>query len=440
MKINFKELFKSFRKRTKIIIILWTIFNFALFLTVWLGAGANFFTALVFFLIWEAAIWIYYIYRYVYKEKHRYGEWVDAILFAVIAATVIRSLFIEAYQIPTSSMEKSLLVGDFLFVSKVNYGARLTMTPISFPFAHHTMPWLGTKAYSESLKIPFYRLPGFQKIKNGDVVVFNYPDEREGRPVDKKENYIKRCVAIPGDTLSVIDHLIHINGKPETPPEKRQFEYSLVSKGRFLGKKLYEKLDVTDKMEISMPTQENRSIPWETRVHLTDENYQKLKARSDVKSLDTMSYTPGDEHSRIFPESMNGKWSRDFFGPLYVPKRGATVEVNASNFEIYDRVINVYENAGEFTRRNGKVFLDNEEITSYTFKMDYYFMMGDNRHNSLDSRFWGFVPEDHIVGKALFIWMSIRSEVNRYFNPDGSMVEEKKFDRIRWNRIFKGIH
>lgn len=440
MKINLKELFKSFIKRTQIIIIVWTVLNLALFFTVWLGAGASFITALIFFVIWELAIWVYYIYRYAYKEKHKYGEWVDAILFAVIAATVIRSLFIEAYQIPTSSMEKSLLTGDFLFVSKVNYGARLTMTPISFPFAHHTMPWLGTKAYSESLKIPYHRLPGFQKIKNGDVVVFNYPAENEGRPVDKKENYIKRCVAIPGDTIAVIDHLVYINGIPETPPANRQFEYSLVSKGRFLGKNLYKKLDVTDKIEISRPTRDNKTYPWETRVHLTDENYQKLKGRTDVKSLDTMSYRPGEEHSALYPTSKNEKWSRDFYGPLYVPKEGATVELNAQNFELYDRILNEYEEAGNFIRRNGRVYLDDEEITSYTFKLNYYFMMGDNRHNSQDSRFWGFVPEDHVVGKALFIWWSVRHDIERYLDGTGHVMEERSFDRIRWERILKGIH
>lgn len=443
MKLNLIELFKSFRLRTKVVIIVWTFFNLLLFFTMWLGAGASFFTALVFFLIWEMAIWGYYIYRYVFKKKHKFGEWVDAILFAVIAATVIRSLFIEAYQIPTSSMEKSLLVGDFLFVSKVNYGARLTMTPLSFPFAHHTIPRFNVKAYSEALKVPYYRLPGFQKIKNGDVVVFNWPDEREGRPVDKKENYIKRCVAIAGDTLEVREGVVHINGVAEEVPPKREMQYIMRTDGHFLSEQLYKKLDITDKMEISQPSANNPKLPYLTNLHLTDENYQKLKRRTDVLSLDTSIYTPGQGHNSVFPEDQSDRWTRDFYGPIVVPKKGVTVKIDSANFEMYERLISVYERAGEMERRHGKVYLDGNELTEYTFKMDYYFMMGDNRHNSLDSRFWGFVPEDHVVGKALFIWMSVRHDIQRYIVPDGfgqqQVVEEKKFDRIRWNRIFKGI-
>lgn len=443
MKLNLIELFKSFRLRTKVVIITWTVFNLLLFFAIWLGAGASFFTALVFFLIWEIAIWGYYIYRYVYKKKHKFGEWVDAILFAVIAATVIRSLFIEAYQIPTSSMEKSLLVGDFLFVSKVNYGARLTMTPLSFPFAHHTIPRLNVKAYSEALKIPYYRLPGFQDIKNGDVVVFNWPDEREGRPVDKKENYIKRCVAIAGDTLRVINGVVYINGVPEKVPPKRQMQYVMRTDGHFLSEQMYKKLDITDKIEVSQPSQNNPKLPYLTNLHLTDENYHKLKRRNDVLSLDTSIYEPGQGHSSIFPEDQSSKWTRDFYGPLVIPKKGVTVTIDSASFDTYERLISVYERAGEMERRYGKVYLDGKVLNEYTFKMDYYFMMGDNRHNSLDSRFWGFVPEDHVVGKALFIWMSVRHDIRRFIVPDGygqqQVVEEKKFDRIRWNRIFKGI-
>jgi signal peptidase I len=442
MKLNLINEFKAFRKRSKIVIIIWTILNFLLFLTLLFGAGANFFGALFFFLLWEAAIWVYYIYRYKYKPKHSYGEWVDAVLFAVIAATVIRSLFIEAYQIPTSSMEKSLLVGDFLFVSKVNYGARLTMTPLSFPFAHHTIPRLNIKAYSELLKFPYFRLPGFQKIKNGDVVVFNWPDERLDRPVDKKENYIKRCVAIPGDTIQVINGVVYINGIPEKKPENREFEYIMRTNGKYLPEKLFDKLDVTDKMAING---DGEQTSWITQLQLTDENYQKLARHSDVVSLDTNIHRKGQSDGTTFPFVENSKWNRDFYGPLWIPKKGMTVKLDSSNFENYERVISVYENAGELKRRNGKILLNDQEITEYTFALNYYFMMGDNRHYSYDSRFWGFVPEDHIVGKALFIWLSVKnkSEMVRIQNAETGhpeIVEKKSFEGIRWNRIFKGIN
>ena len=203
MNFNPIDTFKEFRTRTKVVLIVWTVLNLLILGILLFGAKAPVVGSIIFFVIWELAVWGYYVYRYNFRHLHRVGEWVDAIMFAVIAATVIRSMFIELYQIPTSSMEKSLLVGDFLFVNKMSYGTRLTMTPLSFPFAHHTMPWINTKAYSEAIKFPYYRLPGFGKIKNGDVVVFNWPDERLDRPLDKKENYIKRCVAIPGDSISV---------------------------------------------------------------------------------------------------------------------------------------------------------------------------------------------------------------------------------------------
>ncbi len=435
MKFNLIEIFKAFKKRTRIVIIVWTILNLLLSLAYIFGAGAPILNVLIFFLIWEVAIWGYYIYRYNYKQKHKSGEWVDAIIFAVIAATVIRSLFIEAYQIPTSSMEKSLMVGDFLFVSKVNYGARLPMTPISFPFAHHTMPITGTKAYLDAFKLPYFRLPGFQKIKNGDVVVFNWPDERLDRPVDKKENYIKRCVAIPGDTLTVVRGQVFINGVPEKSPENRQFEYKVKTNGHDLSRKFYDDQDITDKESDGNVLH---------LMQLSDANYKAIKANPDVVTADTNLHIPGkDGMGMLFPFSYQYTWSRDFYGPLYVPKKGSSITLDSNNYYTYERVIQVYEDNPDFEMRNGKFYLGGAEIKSYTFKLNYYFMMGDNRHYSSDSRYWGFVPEDHIVGKALFVAFSVKHKITRkrIYDSQGQVNEEvtKKFEGIRWRRIFKNI-
>jgi len=430
------EIFKSFRKSTQIVILVWTILNLLISLIYIFGAGAPILNVIIFFSIWELAIWGYYLYRYNYKHKHRYGEWVDAIIFAVIAATVIRSLFIEAYQIPTSSMEKSLMVGDFLFVSKVNYGARLPITPISFPFAHHTMPFTqSTKAYVDAFKLPYFRLPGFQKIKNGDVVVFNWPDERNGRPVDKKENYIKRCVAIPGDMLQVIKGQVYINGIPEDVPEKRQFEYLVKTDGHDLGKKFYSEHDITDKES------DGAVLHF---MQLNDKNRAAVEANSDVVSVDTNLHRPGkDGMGMLFPFSHQHNWTRDFYGPLVIPKKGVTVTLDSANFYIYERLIQEYENHPDFETRGGKYYMEGAEIKEYTFEMDYYFMMGDNRHYSSDSRYWGFVPENHIVGKAMFVAFSIKHDITtkKIYDRSGKIqqVQTKKFSGIRWRRIFMGI-
>ncbi|MBO6517912.1 MAG: signal peptidase I [Bacteroidia bacterium] len=362
-------------------------------------------------------------------------------MFAVIAATVIRSMFIELYQIPTSSMEKSLMVGDFLFVNKMAYGTRLTMTPLSFPFAHHTIPKINTKAYSEAIKFPYFRLPGFGKVKNGDVVVFNWPDEREGRPVDKKENYIKRCVAIPGDTLSVINGVVHINGVAENIPPNRQFAYEVKTNGGDLGKKFYQEQDITDKESGQMGNDPGKLIH---RMQLTDVNYNAVKEHTRTVSIDTIIHEHGNNDGQLFPYNKQSQWSRDFYGPLYIPKKGETVPLNAETYAQYERLIKVYEHHDDFTARNGKFYMGDSEVTEYTFEMDYYFMMGDNRHYSYDSRFWGFVPEDHIVGKAWFVLWSVKQDVNqvRERDPDtGQMrlTDQRSFGGMRWNRTFKKI-
>lgn len=360
------------------------------------------------------------------KKKGFVREWVDAIVFAVIAATIIRLFLIEAYTIPTSSMEKSLLIGDFLFVSKVSYGPRIPNTPIAFPFAHHTIPGINTKAYLEWIKLPYYRLPGFGKIENNDVVVFNYPMEGF-RPVDKRENYIKRCVAIPGDKLEVKEGVLYINDEEAYRPEKMQHSYDVKTNGTGFNKLVLRKLDITEGGRTS--NQGDFSLT------MTDEARDEIKALANVQDVERSVSKPGAYAEYIFPnsdpelKSTDHKkffWNVDNFGPITIPKKGVTVELNLDNLPIYERLINFYEN-NDLKIEENRIYINGVETNEYTFKMDYYFMMGDNRHNSADSRFWGFVPEDHIVGKAVFIWLSIDKNAT------------KLSERIRWRRMFSLI-
>ncbi len=352
------------------------------------------------------------------QRKSATREWVDAIIFAVIAATIIRTFFIEAYTIPTPSMEKSLLVGDFLFVSKVSYGARVPMTPLSFPFAHHTMPLIGGKSYLEWIKVGYHRLWGFGSIKNNDVVVFNWPAENEGRPVDKKENYIKRCIGIAGDSINIVDRNVFINGKQTEFPEHSQFTYHVKTDGNGFNPAILEKMDIRE----GGPTSDQGDYAF----NLTKEGVDKLHNLNNVKGIDPMIDPKGNFEDYIFPFDRRFGWNADNFGPLWIPKKGATIKLDSMNIAVYRKAIGEYEN-NKLEERDGKIFINGQETTEYTFKMDYYFMMGDNRHNSADSRFWGFVPENHIVGKAVFIWMS--------WDTNGSF-----FSKIRWGRLFHTIH
>lgn len=391
------------------------IFFFLLMSTV---GGANVLTTVSFLIVIQSAIIGYYLLAHRYPRKTRTREWLDAIGFAVVAATLIRTFFIEAYTIPTSSMEKSLLVGDFLFVSKVNYGARTPMTPVSFPFAHNTMPVIGTKSYTEWFSMPFYRLPGFQKVKNNDVVVFNYPFEN-GRPVDKKENYIKRCIGIAGDSLRIIDQQVFINGVAAENPPKMQFKYHIKTDGSGLSEKLIRSLDITE------GSSSRDFVDFE--IPLTSEGRNTMKKQSNVISVDSSLQPAGEYADYIFPFRKELGWNVDNYGTIYIPKAGDVITLDTVNYYIYERAIKEYEGEPTFEMKNNHFFLNGKEISSYQFKYNYYFMMGDNRHNSADSRFWGFVPETHIVGKALFVWMS--------WDTNG-----KGINKVRWSRLFRGIH
>ena len=350
-------------------------------------------------------------------RKSKTREWVDAIIFAVVAATIIRTFFIEAFTIPTPSMEKTLMVGDFLFVSKVNYGARTPITPLSIPFMHQEIPVFGGKSYSDALQLPYYRLPGFADVERNDIVVFNYPME-DDRPIDKQTHYIKRCVGIAGDTLQVADRTLYINGKKAMQPKESQYVYDIQTNGSGINDKLLYKLDVTDGGPGYMPG--------EYRYCLTTNAAAELKKLPIVSSLQVMTMPKGQFEDYIFPHDPKLRWNMDNYGPIYIPKKGVTVSLNQENISIYRRVISVYE-GNKLEEKDGRIIINGAAADKYTFKQDYFFMMGDNRHNSADSRFWGFVPEDHVVGKAVFIWMS--------WNTHGKFL-----DKIRWSRLFNVIH
>ena len=354
------------------------------------------------------------------KKKSEVRSWIDAIGFAVIAATLLRTFLIEAYTIPTSSMEKSMLIGDFLFVSKVAYGPRVPMTPIAFPLVHHTMPIGNGKSYTEAVKLPYHRMKGLGEIKRNDCVVFNWPAETLGRPVDKKENYVKRCVGIPGDKIELIDAQLMVNDAPQEEPKgmKKQWHYNVSTKGTGLNPNiLYEKYDIT---EGGYGRNKN-----EYNLTLTNESRDAIQNFTNVTSVKRQYEKGGIYADYIFPHDKNFKWNVDNFGPITVPAAGETVSITTENLSIYKDIIERYEN-NKLEVVAGEIYINDKVATTYTFAMDYFWMMGDNRHNSADSRFWGFVPENHIVGKALFVWMSWDKNA-------------KGLNKIRWNRLFSSV-
>jgi signal peptidase I len=416
-------------------------------------------------------------------------SWIDALIFAVAAAYIIRACWFELYTIPTSSMESSLMVGDFLSVSKLAYGVRAPQTPIAMPFVHNKLPLTDhAKSYTEIIKLPYLRSKQLRPIRHNDVVVFNYPDgdtvalERQAesyyaivrefeamlnpnapqvdkqnvyyryapetimqlqqkyagdyypgkgrdavwkeyhivaRPVDKRENYVKRCIALPGDKLSIVNKQVHINGQPVTNPKRIQYSYMVYHPTGM-------QLSLKKRKELNINEEDVQRVDQYTAVY-------RLNA-DQVAKITKMGYTvqvledkAGEYDPSIFPHSPEYAWNKDHFGPLVVPAKGMTVAIDAKNIVLYEQIIRQYEN-NTLQVRDGKVFINGQEAHSYTFKMNYYFMMGDNRHNSADSRFWGFVPEDHIVGKASVVWLSVDK-----FKTWGDK------GKIRWNRMFKKI-
>ena len=373
-------------------------------------------------LFWETISWQFWKKKKkkAKKKKSEVRSWVDAIGFAVIAATILRTFLIEAYTIPTSSMEKSMLIGDFLFVSKTAYGPRVPMTPIAFPLVHHTMPVGGGKSYSESVQLPYHRMKGLGKIERNDCVVFNWPAETLGRPVDKKENYVKRCVGIAGDVIELIDAQLIVNGEPQQEFEgmKNQWHYDVSTKGTGLNPNiLYEKYDIT---EGGYGRNKN-----EYNLTLTNESRDALSKFPNITSVKKQVEKAGQYAEYIFPHNPNYKWNVDNFGPITIPASGVEIDITTENLPLYKNIIERYEN-NKLEVVEGEIYINDKLATTYTFSMNYYWMMGDNRHNSADSRFWGFVPENHIVGKALFVWMSWDKNA-------------KGLKKIRWNRLFRSV-
>jgi|SRR5690554_4504138 len=346
------------------------------------------------------------------KVKKSSGrEWADAIFFALVAATLIRTFNIEAYKIPSQSMEGTLLAGDFLFVSKMHYGARVPITPFAFPLGHQTFPLTNIKCYLDQPSLPYMRLPGFQKIKRGDAVVFNYPME-DDRPIDKKTNYIKRCVGLPGESFSIDQGQIFINGKKIEQPDHLQFHHTVTINNKGINPERLKDLDILEN-EVYTTNRPNTFI-----MFLEKGQAECVKKMPGVEHIQREYYSPelGQYTINTFPGDTNQfKWTADVFGPLIIPQKGLTIPLNRENLSLYHRTISIYEK-NDLQVKGSEIYINGQVAHEYTFKQDYYFMMGDNRHNSEDSRFWGFVPEDHVVGKAWMVWMCIQPGVGFRFD------------------------
>ena len=416
--------------------------------------------------------YIYYV-NYTQEVKHikdrslqprtTAGEWTSSILFAIVAASIVHTYVMQPYNIPTSSLEKTLLVGDFLFVSKFHYGARTPMTAVSLPMVHDTIPKTKLKSYIPKIELPYFRIPGFQKIKRSDIVVFNWPVDTVNafhhfgdgkyhyKPIDKKSNYVKRCVGIPGDSLSIVDGKVFINNSPLKLPQKAkpQYSYKVVGKGKgFNLKNLYKQLDYTEPLIVANENfqslggalynkgSKNNTILSPSKKYifkaLTTKEAKRLKKHSNIVSIEPM-ISPADEaEPSIFPNIEGKMANRDQLGAIYIPEEGKTVAIDSKSIPFYKRIIEVYEGSemgieNKISVSGNQILLNNSPITEYTFKQNYYWMMGDNRHNSEDSRYWGYVPETHIVGKPVFLFMSFDSNATGIVN------------KIRWDRLMTTV-
>ena len=369
--------------------------------------------------------------RYIPNKNEKFKDnFFSSIVFAVVVATFVHTYFIQPFTIPSSSLEKTLLVGDFLFVSKFHYGARNPMTTVAVPMVHDSIPFIKTKSYLNKPQLPYFRFPGISKLERNDIAVFNWPvdtvkffGDRESvgirKPIDKKSNYVKRTVGIPGDQLEIKDGVVFIQGEALQYPDrtKLQYSYTVTTDGNPLdGDFIINKLNVTDPAGYK----DDKTLLFSA---LTDESVSKIKELSSVKSVNrNINKTP---NPTVFP--YNNLWNEDNLGPIYIPEAGKTVELNSETLPFYKEIITEYE-GNTLSVQGNEIRVNGVPTNKYTFKYNYYYMMGDNRHNSEDSRFWGFVPETHIVGKPIFIWMSIDNRPNL-----------KLLDKMRWERFFTTV-
>lgn len=429
-------------------------------------------------------------------------SWVDAIVFALVAVYFVNIYVFQNYQIPSSSLEKSLLVGDFLYVSKMSYGPRVPNTPLSMPLTQHTLPIFNTKSYVEWPQWKYKRVPGFGKVKLNDIVVFNFPagdtvalgvqesdfyslaynqgkriysapldmdsltrkqqkavydlyynagrqyilsnpreyGEVTWRPVDRRENYVKRCVGLPGDTLQIVNGQVMIDGKAIENPENLQFNYFVQTTGPYINEDMFRELGISKADQYLMTgdgSYDNglAEIGLDSRnaqgmlnpvyhLPLTKKMYDTLSANKKLISKIIME--PEDYAGQMYPQNLHTKWNRNNYGPIWIPAKGTTITLTPDNLPIYERCIAVYE-GNKLEQKEDGIYINGVKTDQYTFRMDYYWMMGDNRHNSADSRYWGFVPEDHVVGKPIVVWLSLDKDRGWF---DG---------KIRWNRLFKVV-
>ena len=417
------------------------------------------------------------------KPRSELGEWISSIAFAIIAATLVHTYFMQPFTIPSSSLEKSLLIGDYLFVSKFHYGARVPSTVIAAPMVHDSIPFTNKASYLKKPQLPYMRLPGFQKIKNNDIVCFNWPadtlatmwGDNSGKftykPVDKKTNYVKRCVAIAGDSLEIKNGYTYINGKKNELPyrAKIQFYYTYEAKSPISSStypKFLESNDRTgvykilseywnnDRVQDSLKVKGNLtkisedslytevaggvnqklarklkmfSVDTKININLTEEEVSKLEKYSQTISVTKINHKPDNA---IFPHIKSNNWSQDNMGPIYIPKAGATVKIDTETLPYYEQIIKNYEN-NDLVINGNDIFINGEKADTYTFKQDYFFLVGDNRHNSLDARYWGYVPFDHVLGKPVMVWFS--------WDADAATFKEK-IKSIRWDRMFTTVH
>ena len=396
--------------------------------------------------------------------------WVDAIVFALVAVYFINTFLFQNYQIPSSSLEKSLLVGDFLYVSKASYGPRVPNTPLSFPLMQQKFPLLNSKSFIEHPQWEYHRLKGFDVVKRNDIVVFNFPagdtvaskctnpdyytlcynygrDVVRNRndlfgdivyyPVDRRENFVKRCVAVAGDWMQVINNQVYVNGNKQEKIPGIQYNYYVQTDGTYLSREIFDKLNISID-DRDLLTGEQQTVDATQLAHqqiaesgldskypiylipLTEDSYSKMLKVTGVTTIKIEKSVKFD----VFPLGGHKKWTRDNYGPVWIPKKGDLIVLNSYNLPVYERIIRVYEK-NKLEVKNGVFFINNKPAKTYRFKMDYYWMMGDNRHNSADSRYWGFVPEDHVVGRPVMVWLSLDKDKGWFSG------------KIRWNRFFK---